>query len=83
MRRMVCYPNAESASQLRCTDCEWTFHVQKPLTSEAPLELQKTYAERWYTAHRCSRLPAPMAPGFVARQELQPQTIFRPLVAEG
>ncbi len=81
MAFMVAYPNDEAVRQFRCTHCDWTFHVQKPLTSEVPLELQKGYAERWYAGHRCSGLMTAQDSStcFVASQRVLLETA----IAEG
>jgi len=54
MPQMVLYPNPDSITQFRCTHCDWVFYVQKPLTPEVPLELQKRYAEGWFAKHHCT-----------------------------
>ena len=55
MRQMILFPKDAPASQFQCTDCEWVFHVQQPVSSDVPLDLQQRYAERWFAAHSCSR----------------------------
>lgn len=55
MRQMVFFPKDAPVSQFHCTDCEWVFHVQQPVSSDAPLELQQKYAERWFAAHSCTK----------------------------
>lgn len=57
MRQMISYPSQGPVRQFRCTDCEWAFHVQQPITPEVDLELQQSYARRWYATHHCMGLP--------------------------
>ena len=53
MRQMVSSPSEGPVKQFRCTDCEWAFYVQQPLTPEVPFEVQRSYAQRWFVGHSC------------------------------
>jgi hypothetical protein len=55
MREMIFYPPEGPIREFRCTSCNWRFHVQHPVTEEVSLDLQASYAERWFGAHRCSQ----------------------------
>jgi hypothetical protein len=73
MRQMISYPNQGPVGQFRCTDCEWAFHVQQPITPEVDLELQQSYARRWYATHHCAGLPTSKYGVF--RHDSQPSAI--------
>jgi hypothetical protein len=54
MRRMIAQFTDASIRQFRCTDCDWVFHVQQPVTPEVSIEVQRSYAQQWYAAHNCA-----------------------------
>ncbi|HTA22345.1 MAG TPA: hypothetical protein VK763_02345 [Terriglobales bacterium] len=54
MRRMIAQLNQASINQFRCSDCDWVFHVQQPVTPEVSVEVQQSYAQRWFAAHSCA-----------------------------
>jgi hypothetical protein len=70
MRQMISYPSQGPVRQFRCTDCEWAFHVQQPITPEVDLELQHSYATRWYETHHSVGLPTSKCRVF--RNDFQP-----------
>jgi len=53
MREIISYPPEGPIRELRCSLCNWVFRVQHPVTQEVSLELQTTYAQRWFAAHSC------------------------------
>ena len=53
MRRMIIQLDQGSIRQFRCSDCDWVFHVQQPVTPEISVAFQRSYAQRWFAAHRC------------------------------
>jgi hypothetical protein len=53
MRQMNSYPNQGPVTQFRCTDCDWVIHVQQPITPDVTVELQQSYAKRWFANHNC------------------------------
>jgi hypothetical protein len=57
MRQMSSYPNQGPVTQFHCTDCDWVFYVQKPITPDVTLEIQRSYARRWFASHSCFESP--------------------------
>jgi hypothetical protein len=53
MRQMSSYPSQGPVTQFRCTDCDWVFHVPQPIAPDVILELQQSYAKRWFANHDC------------------------------
>jgi hypothetical protein len=64
MRQMISYPSQGPVRQIRCTD------VQQPIIPEGDLELQQSYARRWYATHHCVGLPTSKYRAF--RHDSQP-----------
>ena len=74
MRQMIAHPSHGSICQFRCTHCDWVFHVQQPLTPEISLELQRSYAGRWFATHSCGELLPGRNAIFSKRAQRSPET---------
>ena len=53
MRQMISYPSEKWVTQFRCTDCDWVFHFQQPITADVSLNFSRGYARRWFATHSC------------------------------
>lgn len=71
MRRMIIQLDQSSIRQFRCSNCDWVFYVQQPVTPEISVEFQRSYAQRWFAAHKC---PAGSCGAASAGRNSQPST---------
>lgn len=70
MRQMISYPSEVWVTQFRCTDCDWVFHFQQPITADVSFEFQQSYARRWFATHSC--LESPRSKYLAHRNNVQP-----------